>query len=46
MAEHDGEKGGKIPCVDHNPLNEGAIGKKINFLNISLNFITCTKFFG
>jgi hypothetical protein len=29
MAEDDeGEGGGKLPHVDHGPLNEGAVGKK------------------
>ena len=30
MAEEGGEEGeeGKLPCVDHGPLNEGAVGKK------------------
>ena len=29
MAEEEGEEGegGKLPCVDHGPLNEGAVGK-------------------
>ena len=22
------EEGGKLPCVDHDPLNEGAVGKR------------------
>ena len=26
MAEYD-DDGGKLPCVDHGPLNEGAVGK-------------------
>ena len=29
MAEDDGEDGDeKLPCVDHDPLNEEAVGKK------------------
>ena len=27
MAE-DGEDGEELPCVDHDPLNEGAVGKR------------------
>ena len=34
MAEDDGGEGGegKLPRVDHGPLNEGAVGKNIPFL--------------
>ena len=32
MAEEGGEgeggEEGKLPCVDHGPLNEGAVGKR------------------
>ena len=27
MAEEEEGEGGKLPCVDHGPLNEGAVGK-------------------
>ena len=28
MADDDEDDGGKLPPVDHDPLNEGAVGKK------------------
>ena len=27
MADDDEDDGGKLPPVDHDPLNEGAVGK-------------------
>ena len=28
-GDGDGEGGGKLPCVDHGPLNKGGVGKRI-----------------
>ena len=37
--------GGKLPCVDHNPLNVGAVGKKndhgSDFLKVQERWLAC-----
>ena len=47
MAEDDGGEGGegKLPCVDHGPLNEGAVGKTMTQTDFSLKFGGFSKFY-
>ena len=41
MAEEEGEE--KLPCVDHCPLNEGAVGKIENGSIYLRKVIYCTR---
>ena len=41
MAEEEEEGDDELPCVDHDPLNEGAVGKRLsspNFLSYGTQF--------
>ena len=42
MAE-DGEEGDELPCVDHVPLNEGAVGKRV--CKLKKNWLYSNVFF-
>ena len=44
-GEDEAREGWELPCVDHGPLNEGAVGKIMVGENREFGFFLWTKMF-